>query len=40
MKRSLEELDAIVHDVAQTHLSSYGDGRAPYPDHPAEVDTR
>jgi len=33
MKRSLEELDENVHDVAQTHLSSFEMGREPYPGH-------
>jgi hypothetical protein len=35
MTRTLEELDAIVHDVEQTHLSSFTGGQAPYPGHPA-----
>lgn len=36
MTRTLEELDAVVHDVAQTHLAEYAaDGRGPYPGHPA-----
>jgi len=33
MNRSLEELDEIVHDVAQTHLSSFETERGPYPGH-------
>lgn len=36
MTRTLDELDATVHDVEQTHLSSFTGGRAPYPGHPAE----
>jgi len=35
MTRSLQQLDATMHDPAQTHLSSYADGaRGPYPEHP------
>lgn len=33
MTRSLEELDAIVHDVCQTHLNIFAEGRTPYPGH-------
>jgi hypothetical protein len=32
---ALERLDAIVHDPAQTHLSSFVGERGPYPGHPA-----
>lgn len=35
MTRTLEDLDAIVHDPTQLTLTSFTTERGPYPAHPA-----